>query len=65
MLDFGAVRLRGRARPIDEPGEAARAHGLFLGKYLAARLGSWLGGGFGRGRVVAVEALERDPSLTH
>ena len=57
-LDFGALTARGSAQTVDDPREVDRVHGLFRQKYLTARISGWLGGSFGSGKVVLVEALE-------
>jgi deazaflavin-dependent oxidoreductase (nitroreductase family) len=58
-LDFGSLHLRGKARAIDDVAETDRVHGLFQQKYWMAWASSFLGGRFGGGKPVAIEALER------
>jgi len=60
-LRFGAQRLRGRARAVEDTGEAERVHGLFEQKYLSARVMGWFGGGFGHGKVVLIDELAEAP----
>lgn len=60
-LDFGSLAVRGRAHPLDDSAEAERVHSLFRQKYLLARVSTWFGGGFGRGKVVVVEPGEGNP----
>jgi deazaflavin-dependent oxidoreductase (nitroreductase family) len=57
-LRFAGLTVRGSARPVDDPGETERIHGLFRHKYLSARVMSWFGGGFGHGKVVRIEPAE-------
>jgi deazaflavin-dependent oxidoreductase (nitroreductase family) len=57
-LRFEGLTVRGTAKPIDDPAETERIHGLFSGKYLSARVMGWFGGGFGHGKVVRIEPLE-------
>lgn len=57
-LEFPSRRLSGRAQPIDDADEIKRVHELFRKKYWLARLAGWVGGGFGRGRVVRIEPAE-------
>lgn len=47
--------FRGQARTITDAAETARVHELFTQKYLSARVMSWFGGGFGSGKVVALD----------
>ena len=55
-LELEGLTVQGKARPIDDPGEAERIHQLFRDKYLTARVMSWIGaGGFGQGKVVAID----------
>lgn len=54
-LDFGGLVVRGRAAPVEDPGEVDRVHGLFRSKYVLSRIVGWFGGKFGRGKVVLVK----------
>jgi len=54
-VKIGEREWRGTARAIDDPTEIARVHELFTQKYLTARVMSWFGGGFGSGKVVAID----------
>lgn len=54
-VKIGEREWRGQARPIDAAAETARVHELFRQKYLSARVMSWFGGGFGVGKVVAID----------
>jgi deazaflavin-dependent oxidoreductase (nitroreductase family) len=54
-VKIGEREMRGRATPVEDPAEAARVHELFKQKYLSARVMSWFGGGFGTGKVVAID----------
>ena len=57
VVQIGATRLRGRARVIEDPGEAAAVRERFVRRYLLARL-SRLFGGYSRSTPVIVEAVE-------
>jgi hypothetical protein len=57
-VKIGGRTMQGQARPVDDAGEAARVHELFKQKYLRARVMSWFGGGFGSGKVVAIDVQE-------
>jgi deazaflavin-dependent oxidoreductase (nitroreductase family) len=63
-VEIGALKMRGRARPIDDPAETARVHALFERKYLRARVLGWLGGDTGHGKVVLLEQLEANDPIT-
>jgi deazaflavin-dependent oxidoreductase (nitroreductase family) len=54
-VKVGEREMQGQAQPVEDPAEAARVHDLFKQKYLSARVMSWFGGGFGTGKVVAIE----------
>lgn len=54
-LEFPGRILAGRARTVEDAEESRRVHELFRKKYWIARLAGWVGGGFGRGRVVRIE----------
>jgi deazaflavin-dependent oxidoreductase (nitroreductase family) len=54
-VKIGEREWQGRARAIDDPAATARVHELFKQKYLSARVMSWFGGGFGTGKVVAID----------
>lgn len=56
-LKIGELAMTAVAVPIDDPAETARVHELFKEKYLTARIMSWFGGGFGRGKVVRLDDL--------
>jgi deazaflavin-dependent oxidoreductase (nitroreductase family) len=57
-LEFDGLTLRGEAHTVDDAGESERVHGLFRDKYLTARVMGWFGGGFGSGKIVAIDKLE-------
>jgi deazaflavin-dependent oxidoreductase (nitroreductase family) len=54
-LELPSRTLAGRARMGEDGEESRRVHELFRKKYWLARLAGWVGGGFGRGRVVCIE----------
>jgi deazaflavin-dependent oxidoreductase (nitroreductase family) len=54
-LDFGELRVVGRATPIADENEARRVRELFRQKYWLAWMASWVGAGFGQGAVVRIE----------
>lgn len=56
-VKIGERSMPGRARPVENAAETARVHQLFKQKYLSARVMSWFGGGFGTGKVVAVDGV--------
>jgi len=56
-LEIGALRLRGRFAPIVEPALDAHVRALVARKYLAARVGAWLG--FQADATFRVDRLER------
>jgi deazaflavin-dependent oxidoreductase (nitroreductase family) len=53
-LVIGGEKLRGRARVVDDPDEAAAIRDRFVRKYLLARLSRWFGG-YTRSVPVVVE----------
>lgn len=57
-LRIGALRMKGRARPVEDTQESDRVHALFEQKYVSARVMGWFGGGFGHGKVVRIDSLE-------
>jgi deazaflavin-dependent oxidoreductase (nitroreductase family) len=57
-FQIGTVKLRGRARMIDDATETSRVHALFDQKYLRARVLGWVGGETGHGKVVELEQLQ-------
>lgn len=57
ILQIGATRLRGRARPVSDPGEVQAIRERFVRRYLAARLARALGTGYVDSTAVVVEDL--------
>ena len=55
IVKIGERTMQGQATPVEDPAEAAHVHELFKQKYLSARVMSWFGGGFGTGKVVAID----------
>lgn len=54
-VKIGEQQWKGQARPVADAAESERVHQLFKEKYLTSRIMSWFGGGFGVGKVVAIE----------
>jgi deazaflavin-dependent oxidoreductase (nitroreductase family) len=54
-LEIGERRLAGRASVVADGAESDRVHDLFRRKYWLAWASSWVGLGFGGGRVVRIE----------
>ena len=54
-LKIAMLTFSGKAKFITDPKEIERVHGLFVSKYLRARLAGMVGSSIGHGKVVEVE----------
>jgi deazaflavin-dependent oxidoreductase (nitroreductase family) len=58
VVKIGNTRLRGRARVVDDPGEADSVRQRFVRRYLMARLSRFVGTGYRDSSAVVIDQLE-------